>query len=142
MLEHTGPDPAPAGDSSPLPGSAPRSFSPAQASGTTAVDPRELERVGAELENASALVSDGLAAYESIPMDVLAVALGPVGGEFLAAFDAATTRHRQLLAHTGRCVGAAGQLCRACANAFEGVDDSAAGSLNAADATGAGEMKV
>ena len=142
MLDQPGPDPAAGGGSSPLQASAPRSFTPAEAAGTTAVDPRELERVGAELENASSLVSDGLAAYESIPIDVLSVALGPVGGEFLAAFDAATTRHRQLLAHTGRCVGAAGELCRACARAFEGVDESAAGSLNTADAAGAGVLEV
>ena len=141
MLEFTGPDPVASGSPSPSPAST-HSFAPAQAAGTTAVDPQELDRVGAELENAAALVSDGLAAYESIPIDVLAVALGPVGGEFLAAFDAATTRHRHLLAHTGRCVGAAGQLCRACASAFDGVDTSAADTLNAADATGTGEMRV
>lgn len=112
------------------------------AAGTTSVDPRELERVGTGLLNASALVRDGLAAYESIPIEALAVALGPVGGEFLAAFDAATTRHRELLAHTGRCVGAAGQLCQACARAFEGVDDSAAGTLSATDVTGNSEVQV
>lgn len=123
-------------------GTNPASGGPAPAAGTTSVDPRELERVGAALLGASQVVSDGLAAYESIPIEALSVALGPVGGEFLAAFDAATTRHRALLAHTGRCVGAAGDLCQACARAFEGVDDSAAGTLSATGVIGRGEVQV
>ncbi|WP_333620064.1 type VII secretion target [Dietzia sp.] len=127
----------------PDPNTNPASPPPASGGGApiTSMDPQALASVGSDLQRAAAAVQEGLSAYESIPIEELSVALGPVGGEFLAAFDAATTRHRDLLAHSARCVDAAGRLCSTCARSYESLDAWGAGALTAAG-PGAGQAFV
>lgn len=121
-------------------GSAP-SLPAGDGGGITSMDPAALASVGSDLHEAARAVEGGLAVYESVPMETLAVVLGPIGGEFLAAFDAATTRHRELLHHAARCVDAAGTLCVTCAQAYGRLDAWHAGSLAAAGGT-AGVVEV
>lgn len=107
--------------------------------GTTAADTAALRSAARDVDGAATALQSGLAAYDSIPIETLSVVLGPMGGDFLAAFDAATGRHRDVVRHAERVLDASGRLMVATADAYELVDGQGADALRTAgaDATGA-----
>ena len=100
--------------------------------GITAVDTAALRSAADGVSSAGACLSAGVAAYNDIPIETLSLVLGPIGGDFLAAFDAATQRHRDVVSHAGRVLDASGELMRASANALDMVDESGAESIASA----------
>lgn len=99
---------------------------------TTAADTAALRTAARDVDGAAAALQSGLAAYDSIPIDTLSVVFGPVGGEFLAAFDAATGRHREVVRHAERVLDASGRLLVATADAYEAVDNHGADAIGTA----------
>lgn len=102
------------------------------AAGTTAIDTTALRSAAGDVSNAAASIAVGVAAYDSIPIDTLSLLFGPVGGEFLAAFDAATQRHRDVVAHTGRVLDGAAEVMRVGADAIDAADTAGAQAIDAA----------
>lgn len=112
--------------------------------GTIDVHVDGLRELGTGLTTLAGALGGALETVDSLPLEALVPVVGPVGGEFMAALLAATSRHRDVLAGVARVTDAAGDLIVETARLYEDTDAAGADAIGTAGTAGAAvtEWKV